>query len=89
MLVRLMMLIQKPDRRQADRLSVPTCPHCGVSDRFLSAVARDDAALHFRGDVCGYVRIVSKPAGQEYILARGPTRFGNGVRRVSPPPPNC
>jgi Zn ribbon nucleic-acid-binding protein len=62
-LVGLMMLIPKPDRRQADRLPVPMCPACRVTDVPMATVARTDAVLHFRCDACGHVRIVAKPTG--------------------------
>lgn len=86
------MLIRKPDRRQVDRLSVPTCPDCRVNNRFLSAVARTHAVLHFRCDVCGYVRILPKPGNNsprdEYIPIRGEPDFSM-PSDVSVPPPDC
>lgn len=88
-----MILIPKPDRREADRLSVPTCPDCRVSDRFLSAVARTHAVIHFRCDVCGYVRIVPKPGNNsprdEYIPIRGEHDLAMASDVSASPPPDC
>jgi hypothetical protein len=56
-----MTLKSKPDRRQADRLTVPACAGCPAADSPLVAVVRTDYVVYFRCSACGHVTIVQKP----------------------------
>jgi uncharacterized Zn finger protein len=55
-----LMVTQKEDRRDGDRIVPHQCDHCGT-DRHLSAATRTEFVVYFRCSQCGHIFSMQKP----------------------------